>query len=161
MVEKKISPEEYASFFGDVETILQEILPPGLRQFHTSEKDRNFIKITFPSLSSISFEIQVNIISKTHKDFYGSDCSEVFAFYDESPFRTNWIREVSIFKDVISSQLDRELKADKWNGKWTTLGFCLDSNELDKNPDQYARLTGYFIQAAYVPVSIAYQYSRN
>ena len=161
MVEKKFSTEEYALFFGNVETILRANLPPGLRKFHTSEKKRNFIKITFPKLIKITFEIQVNITSKTHKDFYESDCSEVFAFYDESPFRTNWIREVSIFKDVISSQLDRELKAGIWNENWTTLGFCLDINELDKNPEQYARLAGYFIQAAYVPVSIAYQKSRN
>jgi len=160
VVEKKFSTEEYALFFGDVETILQEILPPGLRQLHTSEKDRNFIKITFPSLSNISFEIQINIKSIPHKNFYGKDCSEVFAFYDKSPFRTNWIREVSLFKGVISSQLDRELKAGIWNEKWTTLGFCLDINELGKNPEQYARLAGYFIQAAYVPISIAYQKSR-
>ena len=161
MVEKKYSPEEYALFFDKVETILRANLPPGLSRFDTSEKDRNFIKITFPSLSNISFEIQVNIISKTHKTFYGSDCSEVFAFYDKSPFRTNWIREVSLFKYVISSQLDRELEAGKWNENWTTLGFCLDINELDKNPEQYARLSGYFIQAAYVPISLAYQHSRN
>ena len=107
MVEKKFSTEESVFFFGEVETILRAILPPGLRKFHASEKDRNFIKITFPSLSNISFEIQVNIKSKTHKKFFGLDCSEVFAFYDKSPFRTNWIREVSLFKDVISSLLDR------------------------------------------------------
>ena len=161
MVEKKFSTEEYASFFGNVETILRANLPPGLSKFSTSEKERNFIRISWPTLSYIIFEFQVNIISDTQKDFYGSECREVFAFYDKSPFRTNWIREVSIFKDVISSQLDRDLKADKWNENWTTLGFCLDINELDKNPEQYARLAGYFIQAAYVPISLAYQKSRN
>ncbi len=161
MVEKKFSPEEYALFFGKVETILRTNLPLGLSKFSTSEKERNFIRISWPTLSNIIFEIQVNITSKTHKDFYGSDCSEVFAFYDKSPFRTNWIRQVSFFKDEISSQLDRELKADTWNDNWTTLGFCLDINELGETPEQYARLAGHFIQAAYVPISIAYQKSRD
>lgn len=131
----------------------------------------NFRKFTFRGMDSlISFEIQVNVTSLTHKEFYNlptEDYLVVISFYDESSMQNIWLRELTKDLKNINSQFLYDVKAGIWNThpngkpKWTALGFAIRQSLFGDNTDKYGNLMRDFLTVSYAAVLRAYHVSRS
>lgn len=167
-----IDPVKINNLLLESTKVMESGLPDNIQiSIRPRKPGYNYRKFTFRGMdSSITFEIQVNVTSSTHKEFFNlptQDYLVVVSFYDESSMQNIWLQELRKDLNNINSQFRYDVKAGVWknhpNGKpkWTALGFALRQSSFGDNSNTYGNLMRDFLLVSYEPVCRAYQVSRS
>jgi hypothetical protein len=152
----------YDEFFPIVEDNLRRSLPAGLNEFEWWQRPgKNFIRVRYRSFKMSYYELQFSDHSSHHSQYFGEGPHIILAFYYEASFekRSAWFNAITPYVDHICEQLGKTVKSGHWGKKWACLITNLDDERL--TPEHFTSLIASFIQATYLPITLAFKNMRQ
>lgn len=154
----------YDEVLQGVIDILQGRLPPGLHHIKPKlQSGRNFVVFRFPEFKYSQFELHFSKHSKNHARYFGEGPVDVAAFYYGNNAggrdgRMAWLREIRRFLKVIEKQIGGHLVSGEWGEEWVWIATKIGDGEASQyGLEKLSADVAYFIQATYIPVSIAFK----
>ena len=152
---------QFNEFFSALEEELREHLPLGLAKFKWQRPGNNYVRIKYSSKMGSYYELQFSDHSQYHREFFGEGPHIVLAFYIETSKedRSTWLDVVTPYVEYICKLLGTCVKCGYWGTRWACLITNLDNLPIDA--EHFSKFMAYFIQATFLPITLAFKGMRN